>query len=258
MAEPPKFARLTRVRELTPSVRELHLAMVEPKTLEFRAGQTIVLYAGFRDGKEVKRQYTLASAPSEPELALCVKLIPGGPASDYLAGLKVGDQLTLSGPAGKCTLPEEVLGDLLFCITGNGLAPVRGMLLSHFEKEKGRRQGFFQKLFGGGRRVRLLWGLRTEADIFWKEELLEELRRQHPAFQYQITLSEPGPTWAGLRGRLTEHLPRQLKGLRRPHVFLIGNGAMIKEARRILEEGGVPKDSIGSEAFFTPKAQGGR
>lgn len=255
MAEPPKFARVTSIRELTPSVRQIGLAMVEPKELEYEAGQTIVLYAGFRDGKEIKRQYTLASAPHEEELMLCVKLIPGGAASSYLSSLKEGDQVTFSGPKGKCTLSkggqEE---DLLFCATGTGLAPVRGMLLSYFAKAK--KPSVWQRLFGSGPKVRLLWGLRAREDIFWQEEVLENLARKHPAFGYEITLTQASDDWPGARGRLTERLVSTLKTLKKPRVFLIGNGAMIKDARKILEGEGVPKDSVETEAFFTPKARG--
>lgn len=254
MAEPPKFARVTALRALTSSVREIALEMVEPKALVYRPGQTIVLYAGMQAGRELKKQYTLASAPHEEGLRLCVKLIPDGGASRYLAGLGQGDQITFSGPAGKCTLPEPAEGDFLFCATGNGLAPIRGMLLSLLREEA--PQGLLARLLGQRRKVRLLWGLRREADIFWREELLDALRARHPSFQYHICLSQPGTAWTGLRGRLTEHLAAQLKGLKTPQVFLIGNGAMIKAARPLLEGAGVPKEHISSEAFFTPK-QGG-
>jgi ferredoxin-NADP reductase len=258
MAEPPKFARVTRVSAPTPSVREIALAMVEPRALEYKAGQTIVLYAGFRDGKEIKRQYTLASSPTEEELRLCVKLIPGGAASEYLAGLKEGDQVTLIGPAGKCVLPEEGEGggDLLFCATGTGIAPIRGMLLSHLSRPR-KAPGLFSRLFGGGHKAWVLWGLREEADIFWSE-LFGSLAKAEPSFRLEITLSGQAPSWRGRRGRLTAHLPGLFKELRAPRVFLIGNGAMIKDARKLLEDAKLPKDAISTEAFFTPKAQGGK
>lgn len=255
MAEPPKFARVLEIQALTASVSQILLEMIEPRTLEYRPGQTVIAYIGFKDGKEIKRQYTLASAPHEKdgkEILLCIKNIPGGPASEFFAKLKAGDQVTLGGPAGKCCLPEEVPGDLLFCCTGNGLAPIRGMLLTYFRKP--RASTFFERLLGKVPKVRLLWGLASEEDIFWQKELLEPLAKEHPSFRYEITLSQGGPAWQGRRGRVSDAALTIAKGLKAPTIFLIGNGAMIKDVRkRLEEEAKIPRDSILTEAFFTPK-----
>jgi ferredoxin-NADP reductase len=258
MAEPPKFARVTEIQEIAASVRRIDLEMIEPARLEYKSGQTILLYAGFVDGKEIKRQYTLASAPFEDDgrkLLLCVKLIPGGPASGYLERLKVGDQVTLSGPVGKCTLSPDLTGDILFCITGNGFAPVRGMLLSYFQKVV--PSSFFDRVLGKAPKVRLLWSLKTEQDIFWQAEVLAPLLSKHKNFQYDLTLTQADASWKGTRGRLTAAAVQTAKALKTPTIFLIGNGSMIKDVRkRLEEEAKIPRDSILTEAFFTPKNRG--
>jgi ferredoxin-NADP reductase len=255
MAEPPKFARVTDIKEIAASVRQISLEMIEPSRLEYKPGQTILLYAGFAEGKEVKRQYTLASAPFEDDgrkILLCVKLIPGGPASSFLEKLKVGEQVTLSGPIGKCILTPEMPGDILLCTTGNGFAPIRGMLLSYFQKVV--PSSFFDRVLGKAPKVRLLWSLKTEQDIFWQEEVLAPLLSKHKTFQYEITLTQAGSTWKGKRGRLTETAIQAAKALKSPTIFLIGNGAMIKDVRKRLEEEvKIPRASILTEAFFTPK-----
>ena len=255
MAEPPKFARVTEIKEIAAAVRQISLETIEPTRLEYKPGQTILLYAGFADGKETKRQYTLASAPFEDDgrkIVLCVKLIPGGPASAYLERLTVGDQVTLSGPIGKCTLAADLPGDVLFCATGNGFAPIRGMLLTYFQKVV--PSSFFDRVLGKVPKVRLLWSLKTEQDIFWQAEVLAPLRSKYKNFQYDITLTQADAAWKGKRGRLTEAAVQAAKALRTPTIFLIGNGAMIKDTRRRLEEEvKIPQGSILTEAFFTPK-----
>lgn len=255
MAEPPKFARVIEIKEIAAAVRQISLEMIEPTRLEYKPGQTILLYAGFADGKEIKRQYTLASAPFEDDgrkLTLCVKLIPGGPASAYIERLKVGDQVTLGGPVGKCTLSAELPGDVLFCTTGNGFAPIRGMLLTYFQKVV--PSSFFDRVLGKVPKVRLLWSLKTERDIFWQEEILAPLLSKHKNFQYDISLTQADTTWKGKRGRLTEAAVQTAKALKNPTIYLIGNGAMIKDVRRRLEEEAkIPRESILTEAFFTPK-----
>jgi CDP-4-dehydro-6-deoxyglucose reductase len=259
MAEPPKFARVTAITPLTPSVRNLHFKMVEPAVFEYRAGQTLVLYAGFREGKEIKRQYTLASAPHEQggrEFDLCVKIIPEGPASAYLETLKPGDQIRFSGPVGRCVLPESHDGDFLFCATGNGIAPLRGMLLSYFHEPPKHEAsgGLLSRIFKSGPKLRLLWGVRHEDDFFWIKELLEPLAAAHKAFRYELFVSRSSPEYRGARGRLNESALSLARELTHPKVFLIGNGAMIKELRGRLEtEAKLSRDDIVFEAFFNPR-----
>lgn len=261
MAEPPKFARVLSIEPLTASVRQILVEMIEPASLDYRAGQTIVLYAGFMNGKDLKRQYTLASAPHEHEgkkLLLCVKLIPNGPASAYLERLQVGDQITLSGPVGKCVLPESHDGDFLWCATGNGIAPIRGMLLSylHAPPRHTAAPGLLSRLFGDkGPKLRLLWGVRHEDDLFWRDQL-DAIAARHKSFRYEIFLSQGGPAWAGKRGRLLDEAVAQAKALQHPKIFLIGNGAMIKALRaRLEEEAKIPRDDVIVEAFFNPRSK---
>jgi CDP-4-dehydro-6-deoxyglucose reductase len=255
MAEPPKSARVTEIKELTPSVRQITVEMIEPARLEYKPGQTVIVYAGFANGKETKRQYTIASKPSEDDgrkIMLGVKLIPNGEASAYFSRLQVGDQMTLGGPVGKCVLPAKLPGDLLFCTTGNGFTPIRGMLLAYFENVV--PSSFFDRVLGKTPKVRLLWSVKTEQDLFWQDEVLAPLAAKYKNFQYEITLTQADPSWRGARGRLTASAVKIAKALKDPTIFLIGNGAMIKDVRRQLEEAKIPAGSILTEAFFTPKA----
>lgn len=58
-----------------------------------------------------------------------------GVCSNYLCDLKVGDQIKVTGPAGKhFVLPEDFKNrDIIFAATGTGIAPFRGMLKEMFD-----------------------------------------------------------------------------------------------------------------------------
>ncbi len=58
-----------------------------------------------------------------------------GVASNYLCNLKPGDQVKMTGPAGKhFVLPDDFkTRDIIFAATGTGIAPYRGMLKEMFD-----------------------------------------------------------------------------------------------------------------------------
>lgn len=58
-----------------------------------------------------------------------------GVCSNYLCDLKPGDQVKMTGPAGKhFVIPDDYkTRDIIFCATGTGIAPFRGMLKEMFD-----------------------------------------------------------------------------------------------------------------------------
>lgn len=229
-------ARVAAARIRTPSVREVTFRMIEPAGLPRRAGQYILLHAEGPDGAVVKRAYSIASAPDDPSrFRLCVKHIPGGPASTYIHSLTVGAEVRFSGPWGKFVVDDQVQ-ELTLVATGTGISAVGALLEDELAS-------------GRVRPVTLLWGLRDETDVFGLEEL-EGMAAAHPRFRFTLALSRPTDGWTGFRGRVTDVLIH-----RREHrrlFYLSGNGAMIVEAEEILRTGGLPEAAIRKEVFFTP------
>lgn len=79
-----------------------------------------------------------------------------GVCSNYLANLKVGDEVQLSGPSGKRFLLPENAHDFnyVFFATGTGIAPFRGMLIDLFESGY---KGEIALVFGCAYRTDLLY-----------------------------------------------------------------------------------------------------
>jgi len=229
-------ARVVVARLRTPSVREVTFRMLEPTTLPRRAGQYILLHAEGPVGAVVKRAYSIASAPHDPNrFRLCVKRIPGGPASTYIHTLAEGAEVRFTGPWGKFVVEDEVQ-ELALVATGTGISAVGALLEAELSS-------------GRVRPVRLLWGLRSETDVFGLDEL-EAMAAANPRFRFTLALSQPSGGWTGFRGRVTALLSRD--GEPRGAFYLSGNGAMIAEVEEILRAAGSPEAAIRKEVFFAP------
>jgi ferredoxin-NADP reductase len=221
---------------VAPGVRRVRLRVLDSDRLGHRAGQYILLHARAADASVVKRAYSIATPPAEdPILGLCVRLIPGRPASEFVHAAAPGTEIHFTGPWGKFVV-EDRTRDLTLVATGTGVSCIGAILEDELT-------------LAATRRVRLLWGLRRESDLHGLERL-EELTRAHARFSYAVALSQAGPAWTGCRGRVTDLFRDEV----RPDslYYLAGNGAMIVDAEDILAAAGVPASAVRKEAFFTP------
>lgn len=211
----------------------LQLTFEKPGGFEYQAGQFVQFLIPDGD-KTTPRSYSISSTPHDNYLEFCVKILEGGLASTHFANMSVGDTLEFRGPRGRFVITENS-HDHYFVATGVGMAPIIGILRELIEHKKTDRP------------IRLLFGVRDEDDVFWKERL-EELKNQSDLLDYEITLSKPKPTggWKGLKGRVTDHL---LKHLAHHHFYLCGSAGMVKDVRALLIEHGVDARSIHFEIF---------
>jgi ferredoxin-NADP reductase len=217
-------------------VRRVRLRLMDGDRLGHRAGQYILLHARASDGSVVKRAYSIATPPTEdPLFGLCVRLIPGQPASEFVHALAPGEEIRFTGPWGKFVV-EDRTRDLTLVATGTAISCTGSILEDELQREVPRA-------------VRLLWGLRGEDDLHGLGRL-QELASARPGFSYTVALSGAGPSWGGYRGRVTDLLRAEA----RPDslYYLAGNGAMIADAEEILGAAGVPPAAVRKEVFFTP------
>ena len=76
-------ATVERIDVLSYNVRSFRFKLIEPPRLDFKAGQFVILNVP-HEGKTVKRAYSVASPPHEPQaVELCVQHVEGGVASTY-------------------------------------------------------------------------------------------------------------------------------------------------------------------------------
>jgi NAD(P)H-flavin reductase len=219
-------AEVVRTRKLTHDVREIRLRLIEPAEIRFKAGQFVsfeVALPGFpRPGM---RPYSIVSSPNRHrEIDLVLNLVTGGPGSTYLFGLHEGDRTRFKGPAGSFYLRDSTRS-LLFVATGTGIAPFRSMLAALVENRDPRS-------------VTLFWGLRSERDVYYQDEL-QALSAQHHELTLLTTLSRPSGQWQGHRGRVTERVETDIASVQNLEVYLCGNSGMIKDVTAILNRKGL-------------------
>lgn len=219
-------AEVAWIRDLTHDVREIELRLIEPRDIRFKAGQFISFEVP-SSGRVpfVTRPYSIASTPSRSDhVTLVFNLVAGGPGSTYLYGLHEGDKVQFKGPAGSFYLRDDGR-DLLLVATGTGIAPLRSMLLAELERESARQ-------------VTLIWGLRSQRDLYHQSELAD-FRRAHARFSCVTTLSRPDPGWMGPEGRVTTYIENEISSVKNRSVYLCGNGGMIKDVTQILNAKGL-------------------
>lgn len=230
--------RVDRVADYTPQIRELFLTCDEPATFEFRAGQFVMLHVPAKEAgaKPALRAYSVASSEHHKNgYRLVFKYVDTGLASEFVWTLKGGETLEFTGPFGRLFFKEPPTEQAIFLNTGSGISQHFSFIESHIEKYPDLR-------------YRLLFGLRSEADIYYQNEL-ERLKAQLKDFQYEFVLSRASVDWKGKRGYVQNFID-DYKYMQVASIFyLCGNGAMIKDVKTKLSGDGFDPKMIFAEAF---------
>ncbi|MFP5520082.1 MAG: ferredoxin--NADP reductase [Bdellovibrionia bacterium] len=228
--------KVQKIIDHTAIVRELVLSLEDEGEFKFKAGQFAMLHVP-QEGKPALRAYSIASADSETKgFRLLFKYVDNGLASQFVWSLKGGEVLQFTGPFGKVLFQEPPTEQIVFLNTGTGYAQHISYLLSFKDK--------YPTL-----KYKLLFGVRTEQDIYLQSEL-EQLKAQLPNFEYDFVLSRPSDSWAGKKGYVQNFL-KDFDYKNVPTTFyLCGNGAMIKDVKhQLLEVDGLDKSLVWAEAF---------
>jgi ferredoxin-NADP reductase len=230
--------RLVRSVSLSAQTKHLEFEVPAVPRFGFVGGQWLSFKTGKHDGEEITRAYSIASPPGEDSrFALCLNRVQDGFMSNFLCDMKVGDEIRCQGPFGDFIL-RPPLRDTVFIATGTGIAPFRSMLywlladpVRHQDKQ-----------------LWLLFGNRTEKDIYYHEEFLD-LATRHPNFHYLPTLSRGASDWQGLRGYVQEHVSGIVQGRTDMHAYICGLDKMIKANRELLKGLGWDRKSILYEKY---------
>lgn len=212
--------------------------------LAFEPGQYLTLRADI-DGQDVRRSYSIASAPDAP-LCVGVRQVEDGVFSTYAQGLKVGDTVQVMPPEGRFMLQNQQ--DILLIAAGSGITPM--VAIAHGALAKGAR-------------VTLVYGNRDFKHVMFRSEL-EALKDQYMGrFTLIHILSREEQDVPLLNGRITgEKIERMAKAgavdlQAADGVFLCGPSGMITDVSAALAGLGVAENIIHSERF-TPDGEAPR
>ncbi|HOY08127.1 MAG TPA: phenylacetate-CoA oxygenase/reductase subunit PaaK [Saprospiraceae bacterium] len=216
------------------------------ETFRFIPGQYLTLRTTI-DGEDIRRSYSICSAPHENELRVAVKKIEGGIFGTYAnERLQVGDELLVMPPQGRfyAELRTDHAKTYVAFAAGSGITPVISILKSTLVQEPNSR-------------FILFFGNRGFDHIVFREQL-DELKNRYPGqLAVHHVLSRESLGSPLLYGRLNgEKCRGYAKYFFTPeavdHFFLCGPEEMIFEVKDTLTELGVPAEKIHFELFTTP------
>ena len=239
--------RIARVVENRPVARGsmwLTLEANDGEAAAFEPGHVLGLGIEHADGKYLRHAYTVTRGdPCRRRFSHVYRVIPEGRLTPLLEKMQPGEFLSFHGP-GHTPIQKEVHPEasrIAGLATGTGIGPL---------------YGYAEKALAEGERrlIMLHVGVRDESDICLRDEL-EFLRGRYVNFSYHFTLTRPGPSWKGQRGRLTDTVPPLLGCFHDLHVHLVGNGEMVNLVRPALYEAGMPGDRVSIETYFNHHAK---
>ena len=235
-----RSVELLAVRSLSPTVKAFVFRCTDGEPLRYVPGQWLNFDVPGPGDELLRRAYSIASAPDPEhpgrfEIAV-TRVAEGGLASIALHALEPGAQLHVDGPHGFFTREQERALPALFVGTGTGVCPLRAMLEDELRDPNGPP-------------LALLFGIRNEADILYREQF-EAWTRDNPRFRLHVTLSRPAGEWRGLTGYVQTHLPQLITAEHRPHVYICGLSKMITDVRATLKQQlGYDRKLIHSERY---------
>lgn len=211
----------------------------------FEQGQNITIKKAI-DGEEVRRSYSICSAPFENELRVAVKKVEGGIFSSFANSiLKAGDELEVMPPTGKFNtkLNAENKKQYLAFVAGSGITPVISIIKTTLQTEP---QSSFTLVFGNRGRNSI---------IFFEE--LEGLKNKFLNRFNFINILSREKTDAPINfGRIdTEKLTALSKLIdynNTDEFFICGPEEMIFSVKDFLENKNIDKKKIHFELFTTP------
>lgn len=225
---------------LTSDIIHLHIALVEPGTIDFIAGQYIRLDSKpYEDKPAVSRIFSLASPPARnKQIELIIRRNPNGICTPWIFDhLRRGENVTFTAPLGRFRLSDS-LAPALFIAGGSGMSALWGILQDLVVKKMERKIHFF-------------FGARTQSDLYFTDTLAR-LEKEHAWFSFTPCLSnEPaGSDWQGERGMITETVRSRVGDATWNEAYLCGPPGMIQACIPVLTELGIPQDKIFFDAFI--------
>lgn len=146
-------ATITNIETAGADVRIFHISTTNEQIFDFQAGQYIELTINDFPA----RPYSLANAPDKNNrnrLEIHIKDSgKGGMSSHAVQKLNIGDNVSVAGPFGDCTLDKADKGKILMIAGGMGIAPIKALI------EEAQRTNHPDK-------IALYWGARTKDSLY--------------------------------------------------------------------------------------------
>ncbi|MGI9203699.1 MAG: 2Fe-2S iron-sulfur cluster-binding protein [Woeseiaceae bacterium] len=214
---------------------------------EFLPGQHLPMQININD-KNVRRTYSICSAPGQQPLEVGVRVQPGGQFSEFVANeLKVGDQIEVMPPFGRfhANIDERAAKTYMAFAAGSGITPILSIMRATLEREPSSRFVLF-------------YGNRRQRTAMFIDDLYALKNRFPERVQLYFLFSQEEQEFEIFSGRLDEEkIPRLLEtfcgGIQADEVFVCGPDTMIDSVRASLTGLGMDSEQIHNERYGAPR-----
>jgi benzoate/toluate 1,2-dioxygenase reductase subunit len=188
------------------SQKTFEIRLKRPKGFSFAAGQRICLYH-----QKLDRDYSLVSAPSDPDLALCIRNVKAGSMSSVLSVAEAGSRLNFTGPHGYFTFRPS-RRPAIFVATGTGIAPFRAMVQS------------------GITQFTLFHGVEKPEELYYASEFKSSSKLYVPCISGEVQ-----PSSGFFQGRVTDYIRKKLPPAAYDF-YLCGRREMIRDVTLLVDD----------------------
>ncbi len=226
-----------RIETVNATTRSFFIELPERDSFDFKPGQFVTLDLPIHEQRNRRwRSYSIASAPDGTNIIeLLIVKLEGGAGTTYLFDkVQEGSELTLRGPHGIFTLPQQLDDDVFLVCTGTGIAPFRSMIR------------YMHRHPVAHKNIHLIFGCRTQDDLLYAHEL-QQLTKSIEGFSYHPTLSRED--WTGRKGYVHAIYEELCCGRQPAQFMLCGWKAMVDEAKHRILEMGYDKKAVHLELY---------
>ncbi len=197
-------------------------------------------------GEEVRRSYSICSAPYENNLKIAIKKVDGGLFSTFAnEALRINDTLNVMPPSGKFNahLNASAYPNYLAIAAGSGITPVISIIKHTLNTQQDSQ-------------FTLIYGSKNRSSVIFFEELESLKNKYMERFTFINILSREKTDADIFYGRIDENKLVALNKLvdynNFAAAYLCGPEAMIFSSEEFLEKKGIAKNNIHFELFTTP------
>ncbi|MBA2127000.1 oxidoreductase [Hyphomicrobium methylovorum] len=231
--------KISNTKQLTHDILEVQVEL-DGQFQDYLPGQYAdILVPGIVDRA---RSYSFSQSPANEkpnQVSFFIRKVKNGQFTEWLHGDNhVGHPIVLDGPHGNFYLRKPE-GPIVLIAGGSGLAPMRALM---------------QQITAEGVKspVTLIFGARTQQDLYCSEEIAEFSSAMNGNFKYIPVLSveKNGEGWQGAVGNCPDAITPEMIDGKSSHAYLCGPPLMIDAAIDRLKAMGLEENRIYFDKFL--------
>ena len=209
---------------------------------KFKAGQYLTLRATINN-EDVRRSYSISSAPHENSITVAVKKVENGKFSSFAQNLTSGDTLEVLAPEGNFVLKSDNAQNFVFFAAGSGITPIISIIKDALNSNTNRN-------------IHLFYGNKTAGETIYKAEL-DALVSENNNLKVYYLLTRENSTNELLNGRIDaakiERLTDvYLSDINIDEIYSCGPESIIQSVNEFYQAKGIDKSKIHFELFTAP------